>query len=165
MRQKSIFEAIPRIPIPFLRRVYGPSSSSSSSSNVTCHPGNWLHEGCTFGHNEKKKKIFSSWVAPHPDTWTSKSVQTCIWWKQWLRSHQGFMVPFTFTYITVTFHSYRPLLESGLQAGFLPWCWSTGFIYRSYNSTEKKQWWAGRLVWKSDILRGGTINLKFMKIN
>lgn len=59
MRQKSIFEAIPRIPIPFLRHVYGPSSSSSS--NVTYHPGNWLHEGCTFGHNEEKKSSAAGW--------------------------------------------------------------------------------------------------------
>lgn len=164
MGQKSIFEAIPRIPfMHFLDVFMDPPPPPPPMWPVTLETG--CMKGAHLATTKKEKKSFSSWVAPHPDTWTSKSVQTCIWWKQWLSSHQGFLVPFTFTYITVTFHSYGPLMESGLQAGFLPRCWSAGFIYRSSNTTENKQRWAGRLVWKSDILRGRTINLEFMKIN
>lgn len=43
-----------------------------------------------------KKNSLRSWVAPHPGTWTSKSVRTWIWWKQWQRSPQRSLVPFTF---------------------------------------------------------------------
>lgn len=35
--------------------------------------------GCTVGTHLVTKKGSSSWMAPHPDTWTSKSVRTCIW--------------------------------------------------------------------------------------
>lgn len=35
--------------------------------------------GCTVGTHLVTKKGSSSWMAPHPDTWTSKSVRTCVW--------------------------------------------------------------------------------------
>lgn len=35
--------------------------------------------GCTVGTHLVTKKGSSSWMAPHPDTWTSKSVRTRIW--------------------------------------------------------------------------------------
>lgn len=35
--------------------------------------------GCTVGTHLVRKKGSSSWMAPHPDTCTSKSVRTCIW--------------------------------------------------------------------------------------
>lgn len=39
----------------------------------------------------------SCWMAPHPDTWTSKSVRTWIWWKQWRCSQHRFLVAYAFT--------------------------------------------------------------------
>lgn len=70
-------------------------TADPSSFGGTCHPGNRLHEGRTFGHEEKKNSL-RSWVAPHPGTCTSKSVRTRVWWKQWQRSLQRLLVLFTF---------------------------------------------------------------------
>lgn len=43
------------------------------------------------------EESLSSWMAPHPDTWTSKSLRTWIWWKLWRFSQHGFLLPDAFT--------------------------------------------------------------------